>query len=302
MREDLQWTNLSYVEISRQLAKTSTPVSVTVVKQLLKKHRFGRRKAQRKLALGRAAEQNEQFENIAHFRELYWASENPILSMDTKKKELLGRFYRDGQLLTQDAVSVWDHDFRSVAEGILVPHALYDLKRNVGHLHLGLSRDTSQFACDSVYRWWCCYGHIAYPNATCMLLLCDGGGSNHANHYVFKEDLQKLVNKMGIAIRVAHYPPYCSKYNPIEHRLFPHVTRACQGAILETVEIAKQLMKKTKTRTGLRVTVGVIKKIYQTGRKVAEDFKRAMRIRFDGYLPKWNYVAIPEDLPNLQVI
>ena len=126
------------------------------------------------------------------------------------------------------------------------------------------------------------------------MVLCDGGGSNSASQYLFKEDLQRLANRLGFEIRVAHYPPYCSKYNPIEHRLFPHVTRACRGVIFHTWEVAKQFMSSAKTATGLRVTVSLLEKVYATGRKYAAGFKETMKIVFDDLLPKWNYRAIPE--------
>ena len=135
-----------------------------------------------------------------------------------------------------------------------------------------------------------------YPQAGSLLLLCDSGGSNNANHYVFKEDLEKLTDRIGIAIRVAHYPPYTSKYNPIEHRLFPHVTRACQGVVFESIDLVRKLMAKTSTKTGLRVLVKIIDRLYEIGRKYAEDFKENMRIVFDALLPKWNYTAIPTTL------
>ncbi|MBD1825994.1 ISAzo13 family transposase, partial [Microcoleus vaginatus GB1-A2] len=122
----------------------------------------------------------------------------------------------------------------------------------------------------------------------------DGGGSNNANHYIFKEDLQKLVNEIGIEIRIAHYPPYTSKYNPIEHRLFPHITRACQGVIFTSLELVKALVEKTRTKTGLSVSVNILNKVYKTGRKVADNFKNTMQIVFDEYLPKWNYRAVPQ--------
>lgn len=123
--------------------------------------------------------------------------------------------------------------------------------------------------------------------------MCDGGGSNSARQYLFKEDLQKLANRMGIGLRVAHYPSYCSKYNPLEHRVFPPVTRACQGLIFQTLAVAVAAMGTAQTRTGLRVVVNVIDKIYQTGRKVAAGFKESMHIVFDPFLPKWNYTAVP---------
>lgn len=133
-----------------------------------------------------------------------------------------------------------------------------------------------------------------YPHATSILLLWDGGGSNHARHYIFKQELQALVDEIGIEIRVAHYPPYCSKYNPIEHCLFPQVTRACQGVIFKSLEVVCQLIAQTKTQQGLSVTVDLLDRIYETGRKVATDFKQNMTILFDDLLPQWSYSAVPQ--------
>ena len=124
--------------------------------------------------------------------------------------------------------------------------------------------------------------------------MCDGGGSNSATQYLFKEDLQRLADRLGLELRVAHYPPYCSQHNPIEHRVFPHVTRACQGVIFHTVEIAQQFIARAKTTAGLRVTVSLLNKVYATGRKYAEDFKDNLTIVFDDHLSKWNYRALPQ--------
>ena len=180
-----------------------------------------------------------------------------------------------------------------MADGKVVPHGIYDLQHNRGYLNLGISKDTSEFACESIKLWWVNYGKFIYPQADSILIKCDGGGSNNSNHHIFKSDLQKLVDELGIEIRIAHYPPYTSKYNPIEHRLFPHVTRACQGVIFTSIELVKKLMAKTHTKTGLSVVVNVSDKIYETGRKVAKGFKETMKIIFDEYLPKWNYRAVP---------
>lgn len=223
----------------------------------------------------------------------YEAADNPIMSMDTKKKEYLGNFYRAGQLYTQDPLLTYDHDFTSLAHGVIIPHGLYDLKHNTGYLHLDTSKDTSEFACDCLRNWWLKHGRLAYPAATSILILCDGGGSNSSRHYIFKQDLQTLVDEIGVEIRIAHYPPYTSKYNPIEHRLFPHVTRACQGVIFSSLDLVKQLMEKTATATGLKVSVQIMDKVYQTARKVADDFKATMNIVFDDILPQWNYTAVP---------
>jgi hypothetical protein len=218
---------------------------------------------------------------------------NPVLSMDTKKKECLGPYYRPGLLFADEDVPVYDHDFLHAAEGVLYPHGLYDLQRNVGHLYLGLSHDTSAFACDNVYRWWMRFGRWYYPYATSLLLLCDCGGSNDYRRYLFKQSLQGLADRMQLEVRVAHYPPYTSKYNPIEHRLFPHVTRACAGVSFTDLDTAVQLMRKTGTRTGLRVTLEVIPKYYPTGLKYSPEFRAAMPLIFDEDLSAWNYRAVP---------
>jgi len=124
--------------------------------------------------------------------------------------------------------------------------------------------------------WWLNYGSSLYPDATSLLILCDGGGSNSSRHHIFKYDLQQLADELGIEIRIAHYPPYCSKYNPIEHRLFPHVTRACRGIIFRNLEIVRHFMANTKTKQGLAVTVNILNQAYETGRKVAAGFKENM--------------------------
>jgi hypothetical protein len=175
---------------------------------------------------------------------------------------------------------------------------LIDSVSNESHkvppLKQGLGSDTSEFACDSIRYWWSTCGKARYPLADFILLLCDGGGSNSSRYYLFKQDLQALVNELGIEIRIAHYPPYTSKYNPIEHRLFPHVSRVCQGVIFESVQTVQELMATATTRAGLNVFTTILDKTYQTGRKVAQDFKSNMKIIFDEFLPQWNYTAKPE--------
>ena len=214
--------------------------------------------------------------------------------MDSKKKENIGNFFRAGHLYTTETLETYDHDFSSFAEAKVVPHAIYDLARNSAVINLGTSHDTSAFACDSLRQWWAEHGQKHYAQATSILLLCDGGGSNSSRHHIFKSDLQRLVNEIGIEIRIAHYPPYCSKYNPIEHRLFPHVTRACQGVVFKSVQLVQKLMARTKTNQGLHVTVNILDKVYETGRKASKDFLANIPILFDDSLPQWNYRAVPQ--------
>jgi len=222
--------------------------------------------------------------NIARLKEEYQKTGCPIISMDSKKKEDIGNFFRAGSLYTQKVICVYDHDFTSFGKGKAIPHGIYDIIRNTGYICQGTSRDTSEFACDSLRRWHRCHGRYDYPDAASLLILCDGGGSDNSRHYIFKEDLQKPADEIGIEIRIAHHPPYTSEYNPIEHRLFPHVTRTCQGVIFDSIERVKEFMGKTKTKKGLNVTVRIIDKIYETGRKVKEGFKENMPIVFDEYL------------------
>jgi hypothetical protein len=293
MLPDALWTNLSLSAIAERMGELGTPVGPSIVEQLLGEAHLGRRQAFKTVAMGPTPDRNQQFEIISFYKEFYFDSLNPILSIDTKKRELLGLFYRDGRLFSTQTMRVYDHDFPSFGEGHVIPHGLYDLKRNRGYINLGISYDTSEFACDSIFQWWTAEGHAAWPQAKSLLLLCDGGGSNSAAQYLFKQDLQHLSNRMGLEIRVAHYPPYTSKYNPIEHRLFPHVTRACQGIIFRTVEQVQHYMANAKTRTGLSVAVNILDKIYDKGRKVVEGFKNTMSIVFDNLLPRFNYRAIP---------
>ncbi len=209
---------------------------------------------------------------------------------------MIGPFYRAGYTYNTGAIEVYDHDWPSLVEGVAVPHGIYDLRQNKGYIQIGTSRDTTEFACDSLYHWWMTHGRYDYPEATSILLLCDGGGSNGARYHIFKQDLQLLANDLGIEIRIAHYPPYTSKYNPIEHRLFPHVSRVCEGVFFDSIDMVKDFMAKASTKTGLEVITTVIDAVYETGRKATDDFLEQMPIIFDDYLPQWNYVARPQQL------
>lgn len=293
MKPDCLWTNLSMQAISSRMIASGFQASPYLVEQLLDHCKLGHRQAFKYLTMRQHKDRDQQFDILGSYKQSFLESPNPIISIDTKKKEWLGLFFRAGRIFTAEGREVFDHDFISFATGVVIPHGIYDLKRNRGYVNLGTSHDTSAFACDSVFQWWTAEGRDAYPEAKELLLLCDGGGSNSASHYLFKEDLQQLVNRMGLTIRVAHYPPYCSKYNPIEHRLFPHLTRACQGIILECVEQAQYYLSKAATRTGLKVVVNILDKVYETGRQVAEGFKKTMKLVFDKVLSKYNYQAIP---------
>jgi hypothetical protein len=287
------WTDLSCAEIQSRLKDQGFEVGRRIVKKLLYKHHFKKRKIQRRRAMKQVANRNEQFERIAQLKKEYAASENPMVSIDAKKKELLGDLYRAGTAYSRTEMQSYDHDFVPLSTGVAIPHGIYDLKKNTAHINIGTSHETSEFACDSIKKWWLEHGRQDYPKATSILMLMDGGGSNSSRRYVFKEGLQKLANDIGIEIRVAHYPPYTSKWNPIEHRVFPHVTRSMEGVMLKDHKMVKELIEKTKTQTGLHVTVSIIDKLYALGKKVAKGFKESMLIKFDNTLGQSNYTACP---------
>src|SRR3954454_10018809 len=296
--ESLIWTDLTKTEIVELMQDCRSYVSVHIVDQLLDRHDYHERKALRMEPLSRHPDRNTQFETIARLKREYRDSADPILSIDLKSRELLGNFFRNGTLWTRQTIRVFDHDFAEFAQGVVLPHGIYDLKLNRGYIHLGTSHDTSEFACDCLKDWWERFGRAAYPGARSLLVLCDGGGSNPADNdngqaHLFRADVQRLVNDLGLEIRVAHYPPYASKYNPIEHRLFPHLTRVCRGVIFHTIDVVAELMRKASTRTGLSVVVDILDKVYQTGRKVSQATKDAVNLVRDTVLPRWNYRILP---------
>jgi len=293
MDEKVKWTNLKRGEIREKLRKKGIKVSVNIVKKLLKKHGFVKRKALKKTSTGQHKNRDQQFKKIGKLRAKYENSDNPIISIDAKKKESIGNLYRDGHLETTETIEVFDHDFPNLADKKVTPYAIYDLKNNESFVNIGTSCDTSDFVCDSIKMWWNTIGKRKFPNATSILILADGGGSNSSRHHVFKESLQNLSTELNIEFRIAHYPPYTSKWNPIEHRVFPHITRSLSGVILLSVSMLKELIKKTKTKTGLKVFARVSKKIYEKGKKVASDFYEHANIKFDRVLGEWNYTVNP---------
>lgn len=291
---EIVFTDLSPASLAERLSVMRTPVSDQTICNWLSDQNIRLRKIRKDLAGGNHPDRNDQFENIAELIEVYEAAGNPWFSMDTKAKEHLGKLYRAGRVRSSSPFLAFDHDFPSWADGVVIPHGIYAPLHQRGHINLGLSRDTTQFACDSFAWYWNRIGKQRYPDATSILLACDGGGSNSSRKHIFKHDLQQLANRIGIEIRVAHYPPYCSKYNPIERRFFPHLGRACAGMLFDSLETVVALMRRASTTTGLTTTVNVIRRAYEKGRNATEKMKQNIKIIFDQLLPKWNYKAVPQ--------
>jgi len=296
--EDLIFTDLKPPALADKMTRMGTPVCAETVANWLAAAGVRLRKIAKSVAGGESADREEQFDHIAGLIDRYEAEGNPWFSIDTKAKEHLGMLYRKGRAYSNVPFKAFDHDFPSWADGVLIPHGIYDQRLNLGHLNLGLSRDTSEFACESFGNFWQKLGKKRYPHATSILLTCDCGGSNPAGKYLFKWDLQQLVDRIGLPIRIAHFPSYCSKYNPIERRFFPHIGRVCEGMLFDSLDRVVELMRRTTTRTGLRTTVHVMKKAYQTGREATEWMKTSLRICYDQIVPRWNYTLKPSYATN----
>lgn len=296
MNEKIKWTKLTRQQIGTEMKKRGVPVSRNIVGKLLKAHGFVKRKIQRKKATGEFQHRDKQFKAIEKTKSVFMLSNNPILSIDTKKKEKLGNLHRNGKVYCTQTLESFDHDYTQLSTGTIVPHGIYDIKRNEALITIGVSNETASFICDSVKGWWTKVGKKHYPTATEFLIYCDAGGANSYRHHVFKFALQKLANEINIPIRICHYPPYTSKWNPIEHKVFPHVTRAMEGVKLESLDDAKRLIKNTRTKAGLKVLVNTIRKIYQTGVRVTKEIMRQINIKTHGTLSQLNYTISPATL------
>jgi len=289
MDSDILWTNLTLKQIQEKLKACCLSVSCPVIKKMLKLCGFVKRKMRKCKTMKDIEHRNQQFEYIAKIRKQFTDRKLPILSIDTKKKEMIGNFFREGRAFCRKALGVSDHDFNSFADGIAVPHGIYDVSKNICYLSIGTNKDTAEFVKDNIEYHWNHSIRKDYPKAKKMLILCDGGGSNSSSHYVVKEQLKQLAENIQMQIVVAHYPPYCSKWNPVEHRAFSFISKKWQGEVFKNHRIIKNLAEQTTTKTGFSVKAYINDKIYQTGKKASEEFLKTMPVIFSKTLPKWNY-------------
>lgn len=291
--DSVRWLDVSVAQIIQIFKEQGISISAYIVRKMIKIRGFKKRSFHKTKTLKEVENRDAQFKLI----ETTWTScvhrGIPVLSIDTKKKEMLGNFKRAGKTFSQHELAALDHDFASFSNGTIIPHGIYDVIRNIGYLTIGNSHDTAEFVCDNIARIWRIYLQWQYPEATAICILCDGGGSNSASHHIFKQELMKLAASLGLDIIMVHYPPYCSKYNPIEHRLFAHITRSWSGVPLLSAEYACKKANETTTSKGLVVYASINSKEYQTQRTLDESYEseREKRIIFDEQLPKWNYVV-----------
>jgi len=290
----LKWTRKTTAKIAAELQSVGIEVSDRTVAKLLKKLDFSLRVNHKKLSGGSGDERDAQFSNIAALREDFVAQGLPLISVDTKKKELVGRFKNGGESWESEPVLVNDHDFRSQAIGIAIPYGVYDIRANRGTVFVGTTFDTPDFAVDCVEKWWRTEGRQRYAGLKRLGILADSGGSNSATARAWKYGLQtRICNRHGLIFSVAHYPTGASKWNPIEHRLFSEISKNWAGQPLETYETILNYLRTTKTTTGLRVRAHLIRKTYKKGVKISNGQMDELDITKAKSLPRWNYTLRP---------
>lgn len=299
---DLKWTHKTPEKIATELSAEGIPVGEKTVAKLMKSLKFALRTCRKKIMSGGKPKpgyrekRNQQFAKIKRERHRFKQNHQPIISVDSKKKELIGNFKNNGRTWRRNPIDALDHDFRSDASYLSVPSGILDTEKNRGMIVLGTSRDTPAFAVDSVVTWWREAGKKTYKGANKILILCDSGGGNSARSRVWKRDLQvKFCNRFGLNVTVCHYPPGASKWNPIEHRYFSQITRNWQGVPLTNLETALKYIRTTKTKTGLTSRAVLNQTIYEKGQKVSDDEMKALRIIRHQEQPQWNYTIKPQN-------
>jgi hypothetical protein len=290
-----RWVRSSLRHLSERLTVQGHPASPTTVSRLLKGLGFSLKTNKRKPGVsGRCPKRDEQFRYIASQRQIFTAAGQPIVSVDTKKKELIGNFRKSGQSWCRDAPIVDEHDFPSQAECVATPFGVYDVTRNAGYVVVGTSHNTPAFAVSAIDRWWQAEGRTVYPGANQLLILADGGGGNGSRSRAWKVNLQKgLCSRHMLTVTVCHYPPGCSKWNPIEHRLFSQISKNWEGKPLRTLGIMLGFIRGTTTRTGLRVTAELDESAYPKGQKVTRDDLGKVILEPHTVHPNWNYTISP---------
>lgn len=294
-----KWLNCRLRDIQEHLDQRGHELSLPVIGRLLRKHDYRLRANAKQLASQQHPERDQQFQHVYEQRAHHQAADQPTISVDTKKKELVGNFKNPGQIWCQEPEKVNIHDFRQDAVGRAVPYGIYNLQHNRGTVYVGQSADTPAFAVDNIAHWCQTELPLSFPDATCLMIEADGGGSNGYRSRVWKRDLQeKVADRFGLTITVCHYPTGASKWNPIEHRLFNEISKTWAGCPLRSFDDVLHYITDTKTETGLTVQAHLVTKTYETGVKVPDEQMDALNIEFHDVCPQWNYTIRPRSIPS----
>ena len=294
----LKWTRKATRKVARALQHEGIIVSAKSVARILKKMGYSLRANRKKLALSGNGSKRErkqrdlQFRHIGSTRDHFARQGEPIISVDTKKKELIGNFKNSGRVWRDRDVA--DHDFPSYAEAKISPYGIYDPIANKGMVCVGTSHDTPAFAADSIITWWERYGAQQYPQAKNILILADSGGSNRPKSVPLKYHLwNSLCLQYGLTVKVCHYPTGASKWNPVEHRLFSEISKNWAGEPLVSLQTALNFIRKTKTDSGLRVSSVLNRKHYPCKEKISKEEAAQIIVQRDSIFPDLNYTLRP---------
>lgn len=291
----LKWTNKSTRTMAAELARKGHDVSHVTVARCLREMGYSLQGNVKTLEGTQHPDRDQQFRYINKQVSKFMRSKDPVVSVDTKKKELIGAFDNRGQTWKKKGqpVPVFVHDFPSMAEGKAIPYGTYDVARDEALVNVGVTHETAEFAVESIRRWWRMLGRRSYPQAKRLLVCADAGGSNGSRLRSWKLHLQKLSDQLQLPITVCHYPPGTSKWNTIEHRLFSFVSMNWKGKPLVSYEAVVNLVGSTKTRTGLKVKAMLDKKTYATGQKVSDREMNELRLKSHTFHGDWNYTLQP---------
>jgi hypothetical protein len=289
-----KWVRSSLRHLSRCLKKAGKAACPTTVGRLLRKQKYSLKVNLKREAGADHPDRNRQFEYIAANKQAFLSAGEPVISVDTKKKELVGNFKNAGQTWCLEAERVHIHDFPQDALGRAVPYGIYDVTHNQGFVCVGDSADTPAFAVEAIATWWETQGQARYPGAKALLILCDAGGSNGCRPRAWKQQVQEqLSDRFGLEVTVCHYPRGCSKWNPIEYRLFSPISGNWSGIPLRTFETVLSCIRGTTTQTGLCVSAFLLSKVYALGQSVSNEVMRQLNIHLHTVCPRWNYTFKP---------
>jgi len=291
----LLWTTKSLRNLSKQLKVMGYNVSHVVVGDILKANNFSLQ-ANSKTDEGKShIDRDKQFNHINNKVKMFQQNQDPVISVDAKKKELIGNFKNDGNEWHSQANSpkVKVYDFLSDAEGKITPYGIYDIDKNLGWVNVGIDKDTAEFAVQSIRNWWYKMGKEIYKDSKKILINADGGGSNGSRVRLFKTQLQDLANETDLEITVSHFPPGTSKWNKIEHRLFSYISKNWRGRPLISYEVAVNLIASTTTQNGLKVYCELDENKYETGIKISDEEFNKINITKDQFHGEWNYTILP---------
>jgi transposase len=292
----LKWTCKSVAQLKGALQAMGHTIADTALRDVLLSLGYSLRANKKNIEGNSHADRDAQFAQIKQQCEQFEAGGNPIISVDCKKKELLGNFKNNGRewQAKGEETSVNVYDFLSLASGKAIPYGIYDLVHNRGFVNVGIDHDTAEFAVESIRRWWRQSGNALYPDKSHLLITADGGGSNGARNRLWKMKLQELANEEQITITVAHYPPATSKWNKIEHRLFSFISINWRAKPLTSLEVVLELLSHTTTTEGLTVTAVKDSQTYPTGLKVTDEELAALNLVRDPFHGEWNYTITPQ--------